>query len=190
VRDKLSEYKKKLRQIYLSKRNNMSSEEIKFKSESICKQILNSKEYTKASQLFCYYPLVNEVDILPVVKQGLRDGKVLCFPKVLNKTTIVFYQIKSLDDFVKGSFNVLEPVTTKEVNVNVNTLMIVPGLVFDEENYRIGYGGGYYDRYIMQSRSEIHEFTTIGVCYFWQKTKLIQKDTYDQKLTRIINELS
>lgn len=180
--------KNELRKSFLAKRELMSRDEIVSKSQSICDTILQSTEYKKAKQLFCYYPLASEVDIKALAKKGLADGKTIGFPKVINKTTIKFYKIESFEEFEKGNFNVMEPTTGKELSIQSETLMIVPGLVFDDENYRIGYGGGYYDRYI-QKALEFNSFlTTIGVCYSWQRAEKLPRNSYDQKVDRILNE--
>jgi len=186
----LKKLKKELRDQHLSKRNLMSLEEVNSKSASICQLIINSEDFKRADQLFCFYPLGKEVDILPIVLEGFEQGKIICFPKVMDKKTIRFYKVNTLDDFELGKFNVMEPITTLEIKPSINDLMIVPGLVFDKSNGRIGYGGGYYDRYIQAAMTINPEFTTFGVCYKWQLIEDLPKADYDQELYRIIYEQS
>lgn len=180
--------KKDLRESFSNKRKQMSGEEIRLKSKSICEIIIDCQDFQQAKQLFCYYPLGNEVDILPLIIESFRSGKVVCFPKVLNKTTIKFYQVTSLDDLEIGCFNVMEPKTTLEIIPTHNDLMIVPGLIFDKTNARIGYGGGYYDRYIQTAMTLNPKFATFGVCFEWQLIESLPTADYDQKVERIINE--
>lgn len=180
--------KKSLRKTHLQKRNLMNIEDIRYKSQKICDTIINSLEFLEAEQIFCYYPLGSEVNILSLFEACKSTGKVICFPKVLNKTTMKFYEVNSLNEFTPGHFNVMEPTGNMEVLPSNNDLMIVPGLVYDKENARIGYGGGFYDRYIQNALNVAQNFRTFGVCYNWQIIDSLPSNEYDQKLFCIITE--
>lgn len=185
--DSIKAKKSNLRKQHIKLRNDMKISDISLKSQLICNSIIETNEYQKAEQLFCFYPLGNEVDIIALIKQGLDDQKIVCFPKVMSKTTIKFYRVKSLDEFKVGNFNVMEPVSNEEVFIKEHSLMIVPGLAFDNQGNRLGYGGGYYDRYLDQDTN--HYLHKIGVCYDWQKIKDVPVDEFDKKLNRTISEL-
>lgn len=138
----------------------MSQEQVTVKSEAICKRVLSSAEYKAAETLFAYYPLGNEVDCLPVLKQALTEGKRVVLPRTGTDCQMDFYEIHSLDDVEEGNFHVMEPKTSCKhfwpdmdeagntvVRGNDYTLVLVPGVVFDYQGNRYGYGKGYYDRY-------------------------------------------
>ena len=104
-----------------------------------------------------------------------------CEAKIENNI-INFYYINSLNDLKVGLFGILEPTTQEKVNNYENTTCIVPGICFDKNNYRIGYGKGFYDKFL--SNKNIY---TIGICY---KETLINKipiDKYDISLNEIIS---
>lgn len=184
--DSIQDNKEQIRKLHLQQREAMTPEEISDKGNRICEAIANTTEYKLAKQLFCYFPLGNEVNMLPLVLKSLNDGKIICFPKVISKTRMKFYKVSALDELEIGKFNVLEPKSTEEIVVNQESLMLVPGVVFDEENYRIGFGGGYYDRYLSTHMNKF--LTTFGIGYDWQVVKKVPRNSFDVQLDRIITE--
>lgn len=128
----------------------MAQEQVIAKSEQICDRILASVEYTAAETIFAYYPLGNEVDCLPVLKDALNIGKRVVLPRTGQDCQMDFYEIYSLNDVEEGNFHVMEPkVSCKRFLPDINecSLALVPGVVFDYQGNRYGYGKGYYDRY-------------------------------------------
>ena len=133
----------------------MSREQVAVKSRAICKQVLSSAEYKDAETIFAYYPLGNEVDCLPVLKDALNTGKRVFLPRTGQDCQMDFYEIHSLDDVEEGNFHVMEPkasckqfVPDRKTEKNgQNILVLVPGVVFDYQGNRYGYGKGYYDHY-------------------------------------------
>jgi 5-formyltetrahydrofolate cyclo-ligase len=101
-----------------------------------------------------YYPLKGEVDIIPVIKQAWSDKKTVLLPRCrANEDGVMdFYVVNSEDDLEPGAFGVMEPkehcfMHPKEECRN-SSLCVMPGLTFDKRGYRLGYGKGYYDRYL------------------------------------------
>ena len=151
------------RKKYRELRDNMSLEQVIAKSEAICRQVLVCAEYKDAKTVFAYYPLGNEVNCLPVLKQALLDEKRVVLPRTEQECQMDFYEIHSLDDVEEGNFHVMEPKTYckqfvpgMDVAGNAVTqgynkaLVLVPGVVFDSLGNRYGYGKGYYDRYFVR----------------------------------------
>lgn len=184
----ISESKEEIRKKLLHWRNSLSLDERVKLSEQIIKNIFDLDAYHHANVLFLYYPLGQEVDILPIMKQGLMDKKIIALPKVVNKTTIQFNQVSSMEDVLLGTYNVYEPKSSIEVPYTKNSLILVPGIAFDKQMHRIGFGAGYYDRYFNKLINEYPDLTinSIGVCYEKQFVETTYPTTYDVALNGLV----
>lgn len=159
----IRQIKKDLRAKYRKIRTDMTCDEKRFKDNRIYENIVNSKFYQNAQTLICFVSTGIEVDTHRLIHKALRDGKKVAVPKCLNdKGLMKFYYIKSMNDLEKGKFALLEPNPRKcdMAREFKNSICIVPGFSFDPQGYRLGYGKGYYDRFLSKY-SEIK----IGVCY-------------------------
>lgn len=173
--------KQTLRKKYLQLRKQLQDKENK--SKIIVNQILESKDYQQASIIALYYALPDEVQTLSLIKQALVDHKHVYLPKVISSNKMLFYKIQSLDDLVKGSFDIYEPQESNSSDSVEFDLMIVPGICFDKQGNRIGFGKGYYDRYLKN-----HSFKTIGLCFKEQIVNHIEVDENDIQLDEIITD--
>lgn len=171
-----------LRKRFLEKRRALTKDEVSTSSMSVCKRVLESNWYKAADTVLAYMPIGKEVDILPILKQGLADGKSVYLPKVQGKE-MTFYKLEDLDALCSGVFGIPEPKDTTPLPSRKG-LMIVPGIVFSKAGFRIGYGGGYYDRYLQRA----HQFVTVGVCYKLQLSDAIFPDVFDKQLDFVIAE--
>ncbi|MBN2222832.1 MAG: 5-formyltetrahydrofolate cyclo-ligase [Vallitaleaceae bacterium] len=177
--------KRQIRQILLEKRNALEDKEVKENSQYIIEQIIVSKEYQACKQLFLYSPKGNEIDVSKLFSIALKDNKTIAFPKVMSKEEIAFYRVSSLDDLQEGTFGVYEPNTQEGlVGCSRETLMIIPGIAFDQQGNRIGFGAGYYDRYLSKNTP----LASFGVAYPWQIFEQLPKEEYDIALTRILGK--
>ena len=136
--------KKEIRKQYKMLRNKMSEMEVKEKSDRICQNIISSNLFQQAERILAYAPLGNEVDIRPVIEEGWRQQKRIVFPKVFGDT-MRYFEISSFSQLKEGTFHVMEPVETNPVDWE-EALVFVPGVAFDRQGNRMGYGKGYYDR--------------------------------------------
>lgn len=153
------ETKKQIRARQKHKRESLSFEQTQRFSEEICQKISRQPIFLQAETLCFYYPLGKEVNLLPLAQKALDAGKKAAFPRVEGKN-MEFYEITSLENFQEGSFHVMEPVGGK-LAAEQNALVFVPGLGFDARGNRIGYGGGYYDRYLARHP----QYMKIGTAY-------------------------
>ena len=140
------------RKYYKDIRNAMSGEEVRDKSKRICENLLADNAYQTADLIMAYYPLGNEVDCLSVIERTLKEGKKIALPKTSECSLMDFYEITGLQDLEVGSFHIMEPNSAciriePEIYRQKKILVLVPGIVFDREGNRYGYGSGYYDRY-------------------------------------------
>ena len=177
--------KKQIRQLLLEKRNALEDKEVKVNSQHIVKEIIASEEYQVCKQLFLYSPKGNEIDLSDLFSIAIKDKKAIAFPKVMSKEEIAFYRVLSLEDLTEGTFGVFEPNMQEGlVECSSETLMIIPGIAFDRQGIRIGFGAGYYDRYLSKNTP----LASFGVAYPWQIFEELPKEDYDIALTRILSK--
>jgi len=169
--------KSELRQKYLTIRSNVKDRGLKDKE--ILNQLLNIKELVNSDLILSYVSFNEEVDTVNFIKQVLPFKKV-AVPRI-EDSKMNFYIISSLDELKKGYFNILEPITTTKVENFNNSCCIVPGICFNKEGYRIGYGKGYYDQFLND-----YPGYTIGLCYSDCLIDDNFQDSYDVKVKKII----
>lgn len=170
-----------LRKILKEQRNRLSENDCIAKSNIICNKIIESSYYKNANILFCYCAINNEVNLMPIINKALSDKKTVALPKVYGKN-ILFHKIENVNDLQLGKFNILEPNENNEI-INNADIVIVPGLGFSKEGDRIGYGAGYYDKYLLE-----HPLFTMGVCYDFQLVNEIKSEKHDIKMDLIITD--
>lgn len=160
ISPKLDLEKQELRKQAKTIRKNLSAEEQKKAGETISEHLHQWLCESGISHVYAYYPLGNEADILPLCETVLNTGIHLAFPKVYGDD-MVFYEVCDLrDDFNEGSFHIMEPCSGMAVDWK-DACVLVPGLGFDLNGNRLGYGKGYYDRYFSK-----HDYKKlIGIAY-------------------------
>lgn len=143
-----AEKKKKIRSTYLDKRNQMNPEARQAASKKIREWVFANKRFKVAKTVFVYASYKSEVETKELIQGALRMGKRVAVPKVTGME-MDFYEIQSWEELFPGYQGILEPQTSgKEPVIPVDSdIMLLPGAVFDRRGNRIGYGGGYYDRY-------------------------------------------
>jgi 5-formyltetrahydrofolate cyclo-ligase len=172
--------KSKLRKEFLNLRKEMSSSSHLLYSNEICKKVVSLIEKYDFNKIALYSPFKNEVDVTSLIRYFLKDKKVL-LPYIKDKK-MYFSRIKDLDDLELGSYNILKPKSFKPENDF--EICIVPGVAFNEDKYRLGYGGGFYDRYFEVKNNTL----LIGVFFELQKTSIKFETFNDITLDYIITE--
>ncbi len=158
----LREYKRELREKRKARRAELSDGYKAEMDARIADRVTSLYQYKNAKTVMIYASTAIEVDTFRIIKQAFADKKLVALPRCEKGTrNMEFYYISSLDDLESGAFNVLEPKEACEMVTDyTDTLMIVPALALDSFGYRLGYGGGYYDRFLARCA-----FTTVGICY-------------------------
>ena len=169
--------KEELRQKYLLIRKNIKNKDTKDKA--IYNKVINNSKIKSSNLILIYVSKKEEVDTINIINYFLKS-KQIAVPKIENNI-MNFYYIKSLNDLKKGSFNVLEPNTKDKVTDFNNCISITPGICFSKDNYRIGYGKGYYDKFY-----EDNNIYSIGLCYKECLLNSIPKDKGDIPVNEII----
>lgn len=181
------ETKSRVRRELLSRRKALSPEEISEKSARICQKLLAEDWYMKCRKILLYSAVRNEVDLSPFIEQAWRDEKQLYFPKVFGES-MDFFPVDNWHKLYKGAFGVREPLGEGEpFCAGERTIMLVPGVAFSLTGGRIGYGKGYYDRYL--SREENRNFLIpIGIAFELQLVDRFETESNDRNMQMIITE--
>ena len=160
----IREYKNELRSKCKQLRTGMSAEVKADKDRKIFERVVSSGAYRDTDIVLTYVSTAIEVDTMAIIEQAFADKKRVAVPRCIDGTRdMEFYFTKSMDDLEKGTFGVLEPAPEKCVKAYAfeKALCIVPGLSFDMKGYRLGYGKGYYDRFL----SAHPRLVKMGLCY-------------------------
>lgn len=181
--------KKEFRELINSRRREMDDEIKKQWDATILHNILKSEFYKNAQVIFTYVSFQGEVDTIKFIETALADGKTLCVPKVISKKEgMEAHIITSLADLERSSYGILEPKNQSQlINPLDIDLLIMPGVAFDKNNGRIGYGGGFYDRYLKKIDPEAHK---IALAYDFQIFDEIPMDEFDERVDFIISSES
>jgi 5-formyltetrahydrofolate cyclo-ligase len=179
--------KKELRENALKIRNGFASRQVWDSSEEIVRKLLEHPWYRDCTTLFTYVSMDNEVQTRQLIEKAFEDGKRVCVPRVVPRQQMQAVPITNPStDLEKGFFGVLEPVAhLQPVSQHEVDLVVVPGLVFDREGYRIGYGGGYYDKYLENLPSHCR---TVGLAFHTLITDRIPREAHDKKVMLVITE--
>lgn len=124
----------------------MTEDEWKEKSHRIYKNIIAHPFFLRADTIYCYVSYHHEADTYAIIQKAWELGKQVAVPKV-SGTSMEFYYIQSFHDLQKGYCNIPEPITDKLATIE-NALVLMPGAAFDKQRHRIGYGKGFYDKYL------------------------------------------
>ena len=182
----IREIKINLRARYRQFRERLGEDQKIALDSTIQSRLLALREYAAADTIFTYVSKPIEVDTIALIKAALANHKLVAVPRcVPNTYDMQFCYITSLDDLEKGSFGVLEPVASRcrPVTDFYRGFCIVPGLSFDAQGYRLGYGKGYYDRFLAEFSGD-----TIGICYSGCVQWNLPHGYYDRPVDILITE--
>lgn len=143
--------KQRLREKRLAARETLSEQERCAFDESITQKLLETPEYAEAATVLTYVSVSPEVSTRMFIEGALRDGKTVAVPRCLPGHRLEFVAISSLDQLAPAPFNLLEPaedLSALTVSQTDNSICIVPALLVDTKGYRLGYGAGFYDRFL------------------------------------------
>ena len=149
--DAITLEKQRLREERLAARETLSEQERASLDDFITQKLLATPEYAEAATVLTYVSVLSEVSTRMFIECALRDGKTVAVPRCLPGHRLEFVVITSLDQLVPAPFNLLEP--SKDLSALTesqmsNTICIVPALLVDTKGYRLGYGAGFYDRFL------------------------------------------
>ncbi len=180
--------KNALRAVFKEKRNALSAEKRKELDFEICKRLLSLAAYRYADTVLSYSPLKGEVDITEFNRAVLASGKRLALPRCVPGQPIMnFHYVNDLSELSDGSWSIKEPDAENEMwqDGHGNAICIIPGMTFDKNGYRLGYGKGYYDRFLPTK-----SLTKLGVVYSDFITDKLPRGRFDLSVDVIVTEKS
>ncbi len=175
---KLQLAKNKMRELLVQRRRVMSAQDCQMYSQQILDQLEKMTCFCEAKTVLLYYPIQNEVNVLPLVKK-YKHEKTLLFP-VSHRHGMTVHPYAGNKNMHRGKFGIPEP-TTPAYEGEID-LVIVPAVAFDAKGRRLGRGGGYYDRFI----KKLTHTVLVGVGYDFQLVDEVPAARHDQRVHRII----
>ena len=179
--------KSDIRKDILYKRNSLSESEIINNSKIINLRVIATKEYQSSTSIGAYYPTGSEVKTFDIIKHSIDNKKEIGLPRVIDSTKIKFFKI--IEDsfekikFTKGKYGIFEN-SLSTISIDQMDLLIIPGIAFDSQGNRIGYGKGYYDRFLSSRKAKY----IIGLAYEAQIINEIPNNDHDIPVNIIITE--
>ncbi len=180
--------KKILREQILEIRKSLSIEQVESYSDMIMNSLIESSYYKNAINIMCYVSFDNEVNTHNFINKAIKDGKKISVPYIDSKNKIMLpCYIDNFNQLVPGYFGILspDPNNIKLADEKSIDLVIVPGAMFDKNGYRIGYGGGYYDKFLPLLSEDA---VTIGLAFSFQVIDKVPTEKYDIPVDFIITE--
>ena len=163
-----------LRREIREKKRAMSEEQIVQASCRLGELFFETEQYRNAKTIYGYLPYNQEVRTVPILERALVDGKQVAVPKVYGDDMRFIY-LTDLSRVEKGYAGIPEPIADGPVAQDTTALVLMPGLVFDPQGHRIGYGGGFYDRFLSQEPNH----PTVALCYEFQMMPSLQTEEFD-----------
>ncbi len=172
--------KKELRKQFIKIRKDSFDERI---SNIIFERLVALDEYKKAKHILCYASYNSEVDTFNLMNRIIQDGKKLYLPRCIpEKREMDVCNVKDLSELKTGAYGIKEP-TGDSVSADLLDLVIVPMVAFDREKTRLGYGGGYYDRFLLKINA-----VKMGIAFSVQESDKLIKEPTDIPMDIIVTE--
>lgn len=166
--------KKELRREIRDKKRAMTVQEIETASEKLAQLFFQSPQYCRAKTIYGYLPYNQEVRTVPMLLKALEDGKRVAVPKVYGDE-MKFIYMTELSQVEKGYAGIPEPIADGPVAHEPEALVLMPGLAFTKDGRRMGYGGGFYDKFLAQEPNH----PTLALCYAFQIVEHLPTEEYD-----------
>ncbi len=173
--------KQELRQAIRARKRAMTEEDILRRSEILAEKFARSNAYRAAKTIYGYLPYNQEVRTVPMLRRALEEGKRVAVPKVYGDD-MKFIYLDDLSQVAKGYAGIPEPVADGPVAQDETALVLMPGLAFDRAGHRIGYGGGFYDKFLAK---EPHH-PTVALCYDFQVMDRLETEEFDIPVDLVI----
>ncbi len=178
--------KQELRERYKQQRRALSEEEKAQRDRAVAQAVTRLWQYKKNDTILCYVSTDIEVGTRLIIERALNDGKKVAVPRCVPGTRMMeFYYINSQDELSPGTFGVYEPDPNPEKLLTDMSegLCLVPALSYDLEGYRLGYGKGYYDRYLAGFHGAL-----VGLCYSDCVARHLPHGRYDRAVETLVTE--
>lgn len=183
--------KKALRKEIIEKRNNMDLVNKEEMDKKILNKFYESKYYREAEKIFIYISYDSEINTRKIIDKALKDNKKIFVPRTEFKTrSMEAVEITTLDNLIESKYGILEP-SKEEPHIDPNELdlIVVPGVAFDRNGGRMGYGAGFYDRYFKKiNKDNINKIMKLALAYELQLLDRVPMNEQDVPVDCIITE--
>ena len=174
--------KKELRAVIRAQKRAMTNAQIDACSEKLAALFCAHPLYQQAKSIYGYLPYNQEVRTVPMLRQAQLDGKRVAVPKVYGETDMRFLWLDDPARIAPGAYGIPEPVDDGPEADDPAALVLMPGLAFDPQGHRLGYGGGFYDRFLA---AEPHP--TIALCYAFQLLPQLETEAHDIPVDAVLS---
>ena len=187
MKDQIRVRKIRVRKRMIARREALPGEVVRESGEAIRRRILGLSEVAEARVIHCYVSAKNnEVDTRRLILEALEEGKRIVVPVTdLRQRRLDHSEIKGLDELERSVFGLSEPkeACRRFIGIDEIDLVIVPGLAFDSRGNRIGFGGGFYDRFLSEVRAP-----KIALAYSFQVVEAIEADPHDVRMDKVVTD--
>ncbi len=173
--------KKALRREIGAKKRAMSAEEIERASARLAEKFFQTELYRQAKAIYGYLSYNQEVNTEPILRRAQADGKRVAVPKVYGDE-MRFLWLDDLQQVAPGAYGIPEPIADRPVAMDETALVLMPGLAFDPEGHRLGYGGGFYDRYLADQPNH----PLVALCYRFQLLDHLETEAHDVPVDLVV----
>jgi len=170
-----------LRKVFLEKRDSTSFDMTKIASKKIAEKLKKIDVFKNADSIACYYSIGSEVSTQEIIQELLSNGKQVSLPRVVDDE-LYFHQITDIKNLEIGSFGIMEPKENTPVTKKIDVIL-VPTVAVSRDGTRLGYGHGYYDRFLANTKAN-----TISLTYSKQILKSIPSSNEDVKMQWVVTE--
>lgn len=177
--------KKQVRSYIKGLKQMLDEETLLKNSMEVTNKVVNLPQYKSAKTVFIFSSINKEIDTKWIILDALSNKKTVAFPKI-DDNEMIFHMVKDINDLNEGFFGVKEPsIFSKVVHYNQNSIVIVPGVAFDTDLNRIGYGGGYYDKFFHKNATAFK----VAIAHDFQIVDTLMVNEHDVKVDMLITEL-
>ena len=174
--------KKEMRAYIRAQKRAMTESQIVSASARLGKQFRACELYKNAKTIYGYLPYNQEVRTVPMLEQAIRDGKRVAVPKCYGEEMRFLYINDFVTEVAPGYANIPEPIADEPIADDKTALVLMPGLAFDPQGHRIGYGGGFYDRFL----AEEPDHPTLALCYGFQMVEHLETEEFDIPVNQVL----
>ncbi len=176
--------KKEIRSAIIRKRKELTQEEILTRTGKILRSLCALPQYLDADVIYTFVGCKGEVATTLLIDKAVQDGKKVAVPKCIGEEMVFFY-IDSPDELRPGMMDIPEPEPSEERRAEEEkALMIMPGLAFSRDGGRVGFGGGFYDRFLAKHP----DLVKVAVAFSWQILESVPTDEYDIPVPVIVTD--
>ncbi len=180
--------KSKYRQTILNVRNALSSSEVSSLSKEIVKNVNTEFSLDEVGVLGSYFSVHNEVDLRVINEKRFNDNRLTTYPRIGPDHSMKLIAPKTFEHLIKNKYDIFEPSDGDLINSMEHEIIIIPTVGVDKNGYRLGYGGGYYDRYLESINKNSNRPLLIGLIYDFQFIEDSINDIHDIRLDIVFSE--